>query len=155
MKKILIPIEFKNNSDNVIEYAVNLHKNETCIFYLLNTYSINIAGLQALNFLKANKDWLEKPKQKSERGLAILVDKYSAIYKNPTHKFYALSECESLIRGIQKTIEKLEIDLIIMAEKPKKEKCFGKYATNTGRIIENIRKCPLIIMPKNKQFIQS
>ena len=37
-----------------------------------------------------------------------------------------------------------------MATKSKKEKCFGKYATNTERIIENIRKCPLIIMPENQ-----
>ena len=150
MKKILIPIEFKNNSDKVIEYAVHLHKNEACAFYLLNTYSLNISGLQALNFLKASKDWFEKPKQKSEKGLVILVDKYSVIYKEHKHQFYALSECESLIRGIQKTIENLKIDLIIMATKSKKEKCFDKYATNTERIIENIRKCPLIIMSENQ-----
>lgn len=155
MKKILIPIEFKNNNDHIIEYAVHLHKNEGCVFYLLNTYSLNIAGLQALNFLKASKDWLEKPRQKSEKGLAILVDKYSTIYKEHKHQFYALSECESLIRGIQKKIENLKIDLIIMPTKSKKENCFEKYATNTERIIENIRKCPLIIMPKNQQFIQS
>ena len=100
MKKILIPIEFKNNSDKVIKYAVHLHQNEACAFYLLNTYSLNISGVQALNFLKASKDWFEKPKQKSEKGLVILVDKYSAIYKEHKHQFYALSECESLIRGI-------------------------------------------------------
>ena len=35
-----------------------------------------------------------------------------------------------------------------MASESKKVKCFAKYATNTERIIENIRKCPLIIMPK-------
>lgn len=150
MKKILIPIEFKNNSDKVIKYATHLHKNEACVFYLLNTYSLNIIGLQALNFLKANKDWFEKPKQESEKGLAILVDKYSVLYKEHNHQFYALSECETLIKGVQKTIENLKIDLIIMAAKSKKEKCFGKYATNTERIIANIRKCPLIIMSENQ-----
>ena len=150
MKKILIPIEFENNNDHVIEYAVHLHKNEACVFYLLNIYSLNIAGLQALNFLKASREWLEKPKQKSERGLALLVDKYSAIYKESNHKFYAVSECESLIKGIQKTIENLKLDFIIMATKSKKETCFSKYASNTVKIIENIRKCPLIIIPKNQ-----
>ena len=42
MKKILLPTDFSENSLNAIRYAVQLFKNEKCVFYILNTYTPTI-----------------------------------------------------------------------------------------------------------------
>lgn len=149
MKTILIPVDFKCDSNEAIEYAIHLFKNETCIFYFLNTYSFNISGLNALNFLQADEAWYKKPQVASEKELAQLVYKYTNNTGKKQHKFYALSECESLVKGIQKTIDKLDIDLVVMSGKTETPDNIQEYATNTRKIIENIRKCPLIIVPDN------
>ena len=39
MKNILLPTDFSKNSWNAISYALQLFKNETCKFYLLNAYT--------------------------------------------------------------------------------------------------------------------
>ena len=39
MKTILLPTDYSENAWNAIAYALNLFKNETCTFYLLNTYT--------------------------------------------------------------------------------------------------------------------
>ena len=39
MKKIILPTDFSENAFNAICYAVQLFKEETCTFYLVNTYT--------------------------------------------------------------------------------------------------------------------
>lgn len=39
MKRILIPTDFSENAWNAISYAMQLFSNQTCEFFLLNTYT--------------------------------------------------------------------------------------------------------------------
>ena len=38
-KKILLPTDFSKNAWNAILYALELYKNETCEFYIVNIFS--------------------------------------------------------------------------------------------------------------------
>ena len=39
MKHILLPTDFSDNSWNAITYAIQLFKDEACVFFILNTYT--------------------------------------------------------------------------------------------------------------------
>ncbi|WP_432411738.1 universal stress protein [Rasiella sp. SM2506] len=159
MKKILIPIDFKFNSYDAIDYAINFFKREQCDFYFLNTYSYNTEGLNAIHLLQADKYWFEKPKQDSEKNLGNLIQKYTYTNLDKKHYFNALSECTDLVEGIKKTIKEIEIDLVVLPGKEDSNDTTEKYSKNTKRIIENIRGCPVMVIPfsaklhKNPEFV--
>ena len=73
MKKILIPIDFKFNSHDAIDYAIRFFKREQCEFYFLNTYTYDISGLNTIDLLQADDDWYDKPKCASEDNLGYCI----------------------------------------------------------------------------------
>lgn len=147
MKKILIPIDFKFNSYDAIDYAVAFFKSEKCHFYFLNTYTYDVDGLNAINLLQADDDWFEEPKQNSEIRLERAIRKYTFNNRNENHWFNAISECTNLVEGIKKTIKDLKIDLLLFAGKGQTNIEAKIYSKNTKRIIDNIRECPVMIIP--------
>jgi len=154
MKKILIPIDFKFNSYGAVDYAINFFKNELCEFYFINTYTYDIDGLNALSILQDNDDRFEKPKTDSEENLGLLIQSFVSQNKNKKHFFNAISECVDLIAGIKQTIKKIKIDLLIVPKKNTTKNIFEKYSKNTKRIIENIRECPVMIIPSPVKLVK-
>ncbi|AUC76967.1 universal stress protein [Olleya sp. Bg11-27] len=142
MKKILIPIDFTLNSFQTIDYVLDLFKDEACDFYILNTYTYNTNSLDAIQMLQVDDDWFEQPKQQSIRQLGTLVERYTLNLKYVNHRFYAVSECLSLLDAIKKCINTLSIDLIILTSK--KENNIGKKTKN---IVDKIRSCPVLLVP--------
>ncbi|MCM4155723.1 universal stress protein [Gramella sp. AN32] len=149
MKNILIPIDFKFNSYDAIDYAVNFFKREDCQFYFLNTYTFNVENLNPIPFIQAEDVYFERPRRDSECSLRRAVQKYSLNSKNKKHHFHAVSEFTNLIEGIKKTIQELKIDLVILPGKKQIPADYDgySYSKNTRRIIENIRECPVMIIP--------
>tara|TARA_R110002051_G_scaffold288652_1_gene351483 strand:- start:1266 stop:2108 length:843 start_codon:yes stop_codon:yes gene_type:complete len=159
MKKILIPIDFNFNNYDAIDYAVNFFKRETCEFYFFNTYSYDVNGLDAIRYLQEDDEWFEKPKTDSFNRLGPVIQKYTIKNRNIKHSFYAISEYANLIEGIKSTIKNLHIDLVLLAGEKIKEAKKCNYSANTKRIIEDVRDCPVIIIPqsvnvqKNPEFV--
>lgn len=158
MKKILIPIDFSHNSYEAIDYAIKFFKREECDFYFLNTYSYNADGLNALSLLHADEEWFDRPKIASQTSLGALIKRYS-YDKNEKHHFNAVSECADIIDAMRKTIEKVEIDMVLIPAKKRDGNTVERYSKNTQRIIESIRACPVMVVPqvtnfkKNQDFI--
>ncbi|WP_452223460.1 universal stress protein [Lacinutrix chionoecetis] len=142
MKKILIPTDFSLNCYQTVDYITKLFANEYCEFYFLNTYTYNASGLNAIEMLHADDDWFDKPKRESLQKLGKLVARYTLTPKNDKHEFNAISEYMSLVDGIKKTIEEIDIDLIILTSSV--EKTAGK---NIESILEKIRSCPILVVP--------
>lgn len=146
MKNILIPIDYTFNRYDAIDYAVQFLKNEDCNFYFINTYTYDVEGINAVDNLKADELWFGKPKQDSEMCLGKLIENY-AFKNNKKHQFNAISECSSLLKGIKKAIETLQIDLVIVAGKEQTISSQKKYSNYTKNIIEHIRECPVMVIP--------
>ncbi|OAB78648.1 universal stress protein [Cochleicola gelatinilyticus] len=147
MKKILIPIDFTFKSYDAIDYAVSFFKREKCHFYFLNTYSYDIEGLNAVNLLQAGDDFFEKPKRESEMSLGRVIQKITSKCENKRHQFNAISEYANLIEGVRKAIKELDIDLVVIAGKVQTKRATDTYSKNTKRILDNIRECPVMIIP--------
>ncbi len=152
MKKILIPLDFKYNRYAAIEYAVNFFKREECEFYFLNTYTYDVGGLNAIHLLQANEDWFEKPKNDSVDNLGDAILKFTFNHSSRKHRFHAISECSDLIDGIKKTIKDVNIDLVILAGKNSITNKVDRYNKSTIRILENIRECPVMIIPQSSNL---
>ena len=147
MKKILLPIYLNHHNCDAIDYAVKFFKREVCEFYFLNTYNYNVQGLNAIQLLQADEDWFERPQLESQKRLGRLIRKYSYNSRNKNHSFHAISECNGLISSIKKCIKEVAINIVVVASKDKVDKGINLYCKNTSLIIDEIRECPILIMP--------
>ena len=153
MKNILIPTDFSENAWNATCYAIELFKNETCVFHLLNTYTPAIASSR---FMAASIDGgvLENGAQLgSKRGLQSVVDRIHKVYDNPKHSFKVSSSFSFLVDEIKETIEEQNIDLVVTGTKGASglEEVF--MGSNTVRIIKSVKHCPVLAVPQNFDFV--
>ncbi len=152
MKNILIPTDFSENSWNATRYAIELFKNETCVFHLLNTYTPAIASSR---FMAASVDGglLENGAQvSSKKGLQHVIDHVSKEYNNPRHSFKTKSSFSFLVDEIKEIVEEESIDLIVTGTKGASglEEVF--MGSNTVRIIKSVKICPVLAVPQNFKF---
>jgi len=152
MKKILIPINFNFNGYEAINYAIKFFEDEECHFYFFNTFSYDVEGLNAIQLLQEDENWFENPKNYSENKMRAVTNKYLYNNRAKKHLFSALTDCNNLIEGIKKAIKENEIDIVVFPGKKDIKNSSKKYSTNTRRIIENIRECPVIILPPTAKF---
>ncbi|MEP3208636.1 MAG: universal stress protein [Maribacter sp.] len=153
MKNILIPTDFSENAWNATRYAIELFKNETCVFHLLNTYTPAIASSR---FMAASIDGgvLENGAQLgSKRGLQSVVDRIHKVYDNPKHSFKVSSSFSFLVDEIKETIAEQHIDLVVTGTKGASglEEVF--MGSNTVRIIKSVKHCPVLAVPQNFEFV--
>lgn len=137
MKNILIPTDFSKNSYKSINYITELFKNETCAFYFLNVYSYEVGGLDAIEMLKADDAWFEKPGKDSLKKLGDLLEEFEVKNNNIKHEYHIISESLSLVDAIEKQIDARGIDLIALD---------GNAMINKN-IINEIRRCPIFVVP--------
>lgn len=153
MKKILIPTDFSENAWNAIRYAIELFKNEECVFHVLNTYTPAIASSR---FMAASIDGttLENgARLRSERGLKKVIDRIAQLYDNPKHHFETSSSFSFLVDEVKEIVEDQDIDLVVTGTKGASglEEVF--MGSNTVRIIKSIQNCPVLAVPQYFEFI--
>ena len=152
MKKILIPLDFKLNSYDAVDYAINFFNLEQCHFYFFNTFTQDVEELNKVTLLQAGEDWFDEPKNQSEKSLGAIIQKYTSKDRENTHIFSAISKCSNLVEGIRKVIKEIGIDLVVLPRKKDSNDALGKYSKNTKRILENIRECPVMIIPTSAKL---
>ncbi|GLB50290.1 universal stress protein [Neptunitalea lumnitzerae] len=143
MKKILLPTDFSDNSRNAIKYAVELYKDEKCLFYLLNTiYDTD-------NILHGSI--YEIYKERSFKELELLEQEISSKYKNDKHSFKKVATVNLLNEQIKTLVKAEGIDLIIMGTQGAtgaQEILFGSYTVSAIKVAE----CPLLAIPEEFSY---
>ncbi|MGB3151779.1 MAG: universal stress protein [Maribacter sp.] len=151
MKKILIPIDFSQNSKNSIRYALGLFQETPCHFFLLY---INIGG----------SDFTEKPIY--EFGTNILVEKEpksinqksmdlekfiaSIPTKKEHHQFTTIREQGYFLKTIRNHIQEKDIELIIMGTRGASELKEFFTGTRSGDVITKVESDVLVVPNKAK-----
>ncbi|RNC87749.1 MAG: universal stress protein [Winogradskyella sp.] len=151
MKKILLPTDFSDNAWNAITYALELFKNKTCCFTLLNTYTPMIYQVEHLQSSSVPLQVLDAVKQTSKKKLENLQQKITTEFNNPKHTFVQLSSFNTLVAEIDELYRNNAIDIIVMGTKGAtglKEVLFG---SNTVHVIKKA-KCPVLAIPSNFTF---
>ena len=151
MKNILLPTDFSDNSWNAIIYALQLFKNETCNFYLLNTYTPAIYQVEYTLVEPAQFGMFDAIKDNSQKNLNDFEMRIKKEFKNPKHHVESMSVFNTLIQEIKDVVENKDIDYVVMGTKGAtgaKEILFG---SNTVHVFKNV-KCPIIAVPNNFEF---
>lgn len=146
MKKILAPTDFSENATNAIKYAIKLFEKETCVFYLLNTFTPAAYNVGAMVDSYSALRLQEIVKENSEKNLELLEDSLKKECDNPNHSFVKIASFNLLVIEILDIVEREEIDLIVMGTKGAtgaKEVFIGTHTTYTIKKV----KCPVIAVP--------
>ncbi|MCK0191433.1 universal stress protein [Arenibacter sp. F20364] len=146
-RRILCPTDFSKNAQNAIKYAVELFKNETCDFYILNTYQAEAYTME----LAIARD-LEELQKKSNNGLGIILEWLSADDNSKNHKFRMVSECGNLLDTMKTIIAKQDIDLVVMGTKGATNSRIEIFGSQTVLAMEKIRNCPVLAIPAKTLF---
>lgn len=152
-KKILLPTDFSKNAWNAISYAIELYKNEECDFFVLNTYNVSGYALDSVMVPEPGDRAYEQAKEESENGLAKILEKLSFRDDYPNHKFYMISQFNTLLDAIKDVVEKKDIEMIVMGTKGASNARDVIYGSNTVLIMEKVRNCPILTIPENTIFI--
>ncbi len=148
MKKIVIPTDFSDNAWNATKYALELFKDEECIFFLVNTYTPAIANSRFMAAAVNGTPIEDGVSLASKKGLQTIVKKVKKSYNNPKHSFKTISSFSLLVDEIKEIVEEKNIDLIVTGTKGSsgvKEIFMG---SNTVRIIKSIKNCPVLAIPE-------
>lgn len=151
MKKILLPTDFSENSWNAIKYALQLFKDETCTFYLLNTYTPIVYHVEYITVSPSQFGLGDVIRESSIKGLDKLQKQIEETYNNPKHSFKKRSSFNTLILEIKELVKEKEMDYVIMGTKGAtgaKEVLFG---SNTVQVFKHV-KCPVLAVPDEFEF---
>jgi len=146
-KKIVLPTDFSKNAWNAISYAIELYKNEECDFYVLNTFNATGYALESIMVPEPGDRIYEEAKQKSEKGLEKILERLSFRDEYPNHKFFMISQFNSLLEGIKDLVDKQDIEMIVMGTKGSTNAGDIIYGSNAIRVMEKVRNCPVMAIP--------
>ncbi len=149
MKNILLPTDFSKNAWAAAQFAIESYKNETCVFYLLNTYTPTITnGRFITSGIKQGQ--LEDAAQKNSKiGLQKMLQRIRKTFNNENHSFRTVSSFSLLVDEIQEIIEKNQIDLVVIGSQGESSSEEVFMGSNALRILKTIKKRPVLSVPKH------
>ena len=151
MKKILLPTDFSENAYNAIKYAVQLFKNDECIFHLLNTYTPVLYDLDYIIYSPSPLSLHEIYRKKSLKGLEKVEKQIKKDFYNSKHTWKLESSFNTISDEIKEQVKEKEIDLVIMGTQGATGSKMILFGTHTVHAIKKA-KCPLMAIPSGFEF---
>jgi nucleotide-binding universal stress UspA family protein len=152
MKNILVATDFSNNAYCALFYISKLLASETCTFFILNTYSeLTPSPGKTLPILNMKKN-LRELESESKEKLTHTKHKIVLDNGNPLHTYKTISQKGDLASIISQKIEELNIDLLTMGNKGLTEATDVFFGSNTIKVADHLKKCPLLAIPGEMDF---
>jgi len=152
MKRILVPVDFSNNSYSALFYATRLFQDQVCQFYILNTFEVNTPILTSRLHTNKGELLFQKLSKESKEKLQEVKHRIIRDSEDLQHTFDTISVSKDLLGTINKTIDKKNIDLVVIGTKGAtgaKEIFIG---SNTVKVIQKIKKCSVLTVPDQYEF---
>ncbi|SMC35116.1 universal stress protein [Cellulophaga tyrosinoxydans] len=150
MKNILLPTDFSKNAWNAITYAIELYKNEPCTFYLLNTYTPNIAASRFMATAVTSESLAVE--SYSKEGLNAVLNNIQSKYNNKLHSFKTISSFSLLADEVRELVNEYNIDMVIMGTKGASGVSEVFMGSNAVRVIKAVKNCPVLAIPEDFTF---
>lgn len=151
-KRILVPTDFSQNAWNALKYAMNLYKREYAEFYILHTFYHSGYSKENLLIPEPTENELNIMKETSLKNIEKLKVQMGIYEKNEKHTFHYLSEFGSFFDVVTKTVEKEDVELIVMGTHGENEDKNAVLGSNAVNVMEKIRNCPTLAIPANIEF---
>ncbi|WP_373517945.1 universal stress protein [Pricia sp.] len=148
-KKLLLPTDFSKNSWDALVYSIKLYADQECDFYILNAYAKDAYGLNSISRLDPDDAFNKLSENRSKRGLGDIMKRLTFENDNRNHRFHVLSRSELFIDAVKDVVDDMQIDIIVMGAKGAANRHKGRYGKNALAVIESVRNCPVLIVPKN------
>ncbi|WAC02325.1 universal stress protein [Lacinutrix neustonica] len=148
MTNILLPTDFSDNAWSAAVYALKLYANEACTFYFLNSTKFKASATRSYITTK----YIETLRDEALQELSDLKKMARVANANANHKFEIIASDKNLETAINSTLLLHDIELVVMGTKGAtgaKELFFG---SNTIHIINNIKDCPVLVVPDEYDF---
>lgn len=147
-RKILLPTDFSKNATQAIEYALELYKDDECLFYLLNVFYVDSNNFESIIQMEPGSELYEKTKENSEKELDKLLNQF-AFKKNGNakHSFQTISTFNNPLEAIKQIVEEKDIELIVMGTRGKTNSSSKIYGSMAIDVMEKNRNCPVIVVP--------
>ncbi len=150
--RVLIPTDYSQNAFNAVEYAMNLFEREFCEFFILNTYYLSGYSKDNLLFPEPSDDDRNAVEVKSKANMEKLKVQMEHFQRNENHSIHYLTEFGSFYDLMKKTVQKEDIQLVIMGTQGQSDKKTVILGSNAVNIMEQIRTCPVFAIPSNVKF---
>ncbi|MBZ0327980.1 MAG: universal stress protein [Altibacter sp.] len=131
-KRILIPTDFSKNAWNAIAYAADLYKREAVDFYIVHAFG---------------KSRSSTADQQAEIGLQKTLKLLEIKTTYPNHTYFTLALDMLPLRAIKETVERKDIELVVMGTKGETDDKDVFYGSNTVDAMEKVRNCPVLAIP--------
>lgn len=151
-KRVLLPTDYSKNALNAIRYAQKLFEDIECDFYLLNAYNASGYDLESMMVPEPGEHFYETARRHSEEGMERLMVMLDLQHRSPKHQFHTICVFNDLVEAVKNLIARKDIDIIVMGTKGisgSKSRIFG---TRTVKVMEEIRNCPVIVVPEHHTF---
>lgn len=143
MKVFLVPVDFSKNSDNALDYAVELarkEKSKILLLHILNT----IHSISGIIGLMITEDLEEIEKITAEK----LKKRCDEISKTQNIKCEYIYKTGDVIKTILETIDDVKPHMVIMGTRGAKGIWNGQRDSYTAKLIKQT-KFPLMAIPEN------
>jgi nucleotide-binding universal stress UspA family protein len=150
-KNILVPTNFTKHSWSALMFAMNLYKKTPCTFYLINAYQSQSFLSEALPLGKSGQEE-ESESEVSEKGLDRMMKGLGFRKENPKHQFKTISHKGNLIEGIQETVDKFGIDLVILGSAGDSAGVNTANDSKISKICEEVEQCPVLVVPERYEI---
>jgi len=154
MKKILVPLDFSETSDNAFVYALEMAKLLKAELVLLHTFEIPVVDTQGLAFNYAtvyNSVELANFEHFREKLPKL---RNIALERNLDHiSLNHILTNGDLLYSIKKVVSEEKIDIVVMGTNGAEGWMASLVGTNTGSVINNVG-VPVLSVPAEAKFEQ-
>lgn len=147
MRNLLLPTDFSANSRNAISYALQLYRQEECLFTLLHAYKVNEYEEDSMLTPIPSKSDLEKAEKETQKRLHKLVEELKQETSNHLHCFASVSVNNKLVSAVKDQLPVLMPELIVIGTHGHTGSDEIVYGSNTRALMEDISNCPILAVP--------
>lgn len=151
-KSILIPTDFSSNAFNAVVYAFELFHDQECVFHIYHTYYIRASKEGNPLFPVPDPQEYDNAKQQVLSKMELWKAKVSALVNSEKHHLKFDFEYGFFLDLMNLKVQKEDVDLIIMGTRGSTDDKKIVYGRNTIDVMEKVRHCPVLGIPKNVDF---
>jgi len=151
MKRILLPTDFSENAYNAIKYAVQLLKQEECMFFILHAYSPIVLSAGGMYDSYSAMSFQKIAQENAETKLTELEETLLKEFPSSKHTFTFKASFNLLISEMITIAEEKMIDFVIMGTQGATGAIEVFLGTHTMFAIKKM-KCPVLAVPANFEY---
>ncbi|MDT0684876.1 universal stress protein [Autumnicola psychrophila] len=152
MKNILFATDFSKEAYCALYYATRLFKNEECKFYISNFFGDkrDTSVYRIVN--EEDYKLIPQLKAKSLEGCKEVMHNIVRDSGRENHQFEIFTSDQALVTALPAVVIKKNIDFVVMGTRGHSGVVDGFIGSNTSKLIEESLACPLLVVPKERDF---